>query len=97
MQAYKDILDIQDEKSVSVITITKYFQKEDIPEFVITSTIAHELCHYTHGFNSPLPKQFRHPHQGGIVNKEMDKRGLRDIRLKTGKWLKDNWSQYIEL
>jgi len=96
MQRYIDLLDIQDEKSISVITLTRYFQKEEIPEFVVISTIAHELCHYTHGFNSPLPKQFRHPHQGGIVNKEMDKRGLRDIRLKTNRWLKSNWPGCID-
>ncbi len=95
MQKYKDLLEIQDERSISVITITKYFQNESVPEYVITSTIAHELCHYTHGFNSPLKKQFRYPHQGGIVNKEMDKRGLKDIRTKTKRWLKENWSKFI--
>ena len=95
LQKYIDLMEIQDEKSISVITITRYFQNEDIPEYVIISTIAHELCHYTHGFNSPLKKQFKYPHQGGIVNKEMDKRGLRDIRIKTGRWLKENWSKLI--
>ena len=88
-------MDIQDEKSLSVITITRHFQNTDIPEYVIVSTIAHELCHYTHGFNSPLPKQFSYPHQGGIVNKEMDNRGLREIRIETKQWLKKNWSQFI--
>lgn len=95
LQKYIDLMEIQDEKSISVITITRYFQNEDIPEYVIISTIAHELCHYTHGFNSPLKKQFKYPHQGGIVNKEMDKRGLRDIRIKTRRWLKENWSKLV--
>lgn len=95
LQKYKDLLDIQDDKSISVITITRYFQREDIPEYIIVSTIAHELCHYTHGFNSPLPKQFAYPHQGGIVNKEMDRRGLRDIRLETKRWLKKYWQENI--
>ena len=96
MQKYKDLLDIQDDKSISVITITRYFQMEDVPEYVIISTIAHELCHYTHGFNSPLPKQFAYPHQGGVVSQEMDNRGLRDIRMKTKKWLKKYWQECIE-
>lgn len=95
MQKYKDLLEIQDEKSISVITVTRYFQSEGIPEYILISTIAHELCHYTHGFNSPLPKLFRYPHQGGIVGKEMDKRGLREMRLKTKRWLKKNWSKII--
>ena len=93
VQKYKDLLEIQDEKSISVITITKYFQNENVPEYVIVSTISHELCHYTHGFNSPLPKQFTYPHRGGVVNGEMDKRGLKDIRLETKKWLKKNWTK----
>ncbi len=96
VQAYKDILDIQDEKSISVITITKYFQDENVPESVIISTIAHELCHYTHGFNSPLPRKYRHPHKGGIVRKEMDRRGLRDIRIEANKWLTDHWPGCID-
>jgi hypothetical protein len=95
IQEYKDRMGIQDEDSTSVITITKYFQNEDVPEYVIVSTIAHELCHYTHGFNSPLPKQFKYPHQGGIVSKEMDRRGLRNIRIDTKRWLKKNWQDYI--
>jgi len=95
IQEYKDRLGIQDEESTSVITITKYFQNELVPEYVIVSTIAHELCHYTHGFNSPLPKQFKYPHQGGIVSKEMDRRGLRSIRMDTKRWLKKNWQNYI--
>jgi len=95
IQKYKDLLDVQDEKGISVITITRYFQNKEIPEYIIVSTIAHELCHYTHGFSSPLPKQFQYPHQGGIVSKEMDKRGLRDMRIATKRWLKKNWSQFI--
>ena len=96
IQEYKDRLGIQDDESTSVITITKHFQDESIPEYVVVSTIAHELCHYTHGFNSPSPKKFQYPHQGGVVKKEMDKRGLREIRLKTRSWLKKNWREYIE-
>lgn len=96
MQRYKDILNIQDDKSISVITLTKYFQDEDVPEYVVLSTIAHELCHYTHGFNSPLPKLYNHPHKGGVVSREMDKRGLRDSRLKTKRWLKSNWLSHID-
>jgi hypothetical protein len=95
LREYLDLLNIQDEKSVSVITITRFFENEDIPEYVIISTIAHELCHYAHGFNSPLPKKFQYPHQGGIVKKEMDNRGLREIRTMTRSWLKKNWSKYI--
>ena len=53
-----DDYEAQDDKRVTVITITKYFQNEIVPDYVVKATIAHELCHYTHGFSSPLEKRF---------------------------------------
>jgi hypothetical protein len=53
------------------IAINGLFRHLEVPEFIIDNTIAHELIHYMHGFNSPLPKQFRYPHQGGIVRREL--------------------------
>ena len=41
----REELEVQDEKSVTVITVTRYFQNEIVPEYVIRATIAHELCH----------------------------------------------------
>ena len=58
---------VQDDKRVTVITINRYFMDEVIPEFVVRATIAHELCHYAHGFNSPLEKRFDKPHRGSII------------------------------
>ena len=49
---------------------------EIIPEYIIDLTLAHEMIHYMHGFNSPLPKQFRHPHAGSVVDRELKKRGF---------------------
>jgi hypothetical protein len=88
-------LDFQDKKNISVITITKLFQNPDVPEFVVQATIAHELCHYTHGFNSPLQQIYNHPHKCGIVTKEMKKRGLDTIRKNSKKWLKENWKEIV--
>ena len=81
--------------SISVITVTRYFSQLDIPEFVIKSTIAHELCHYAHGFNSPLEKKHSHPHRGNIIKKEFDKRDLLDIYLQSKEWLKQNWINIV--
>lgn len=81
--------------SVSLITITKYFSYDYIPEYVIKATIVHELCHYTHGFSSPLEKLYKHPHQGGIIKKEFQKRELLDIYLDSKRWIKDNWVSVI--
>mgnify|MGYP005810415085 CR=1 FL=1 len=81
--------------SVSVITITKYFSQPYIPEFVVRATIVHELCHYAHGFNSPLDRKYTHPHRGGIIRKEFNRRDLSDIYLESKKWLKENWREVI--
>lgn len=87
----KEDYDVQDDKRITVITITKYFQNEIVPEYVVKGTIAHELCHYAHGFSSPLEKQFDKPHQGNVINKELAKRGLLEEQRLADKWLKDNW------
>ncbi len=86
---------LQDEKRVSVIRITSLFKDEKIPEKVVLGTIAHEMCHYAHGFNSPLKQIYDHPHKGGVIRKEMEKRGLKDIYQFSKKWLKANWLNYL--
>ena len=92
---YKLEESIFDNKSVSLINVTRYFRYDYIPEYVVKATIAHELCHYTHGFSSPLEKRFRYPHQGGVVRKELKNRNLYDIYIDSKRWLKDNWLSVI--
>lgn len=85
--------EMQDDERITVITVTKYFQNDiAVPEFVVRATIAHELCHYAHGFSSPLDKQFDKPHQGNIINKELAKRNLLEEQQLADKWLERNWS-----
>jgi hypothetical protein len=93
-QKQKDY-DTQDNKSITVITVTRYFQQEVVPEFVVRATIAHELCHYAHGFSSPLQKRFQKPHQGSVIEKELKKRGLLKKQEIVDKWLKENWLDII--
>jgi hypothetical protein len=88
--------DYADDKKISLITITSHFKDETIPDLVVTGTIAHELCHYAHGFNSPLPKLFDHPHKGGVVRRELGKRGLAEQYKLANKWLKLNWVKYLK-
>ncbi len=95
MKKRREELEVQDEKSVTVITVTRYFQNEIVPEYVIRATIAHELCHYTHGFQSPLERQFKHPHQGSVVKKELATRDLLDQEKEAEKWLKENWLKIV--
>lgn len=91
----KDDLNIQDHKSVTVITVTKYFKNEIIPEYVVRAVIAHELCHYAHGFSSPLEKRFDKPHQGSIVKKELEKRGLLKEQKMADEWIDKNWADLV--
>ena len=80
----------------SEIVINGYFKNYTIPEYIIHLTIAHELVHYSHGFNSPLPKLHKHPHKGGIVNKDLKKRGFGDLLKLERAWLKDNWREIVK-
>lgn len=75
----------------SEIVINGLFKHEEVPEYMIDLTIAHELIHYMHGFNSPLPKLYKHPHKGGIVTRELRKRGFSHLLIKEKHFLKDQW------
>ncbi|HVX92888.1 MAG TPA: hypothetical protein VHA74_02115 [Candidatus Dojkabacteria bacterium] len=79
----------------SIITITSYFKLPEVPDEIVASTIAHELVHYVHGFNSPLPRKYKHPHKGNIVHKELAQRGLGDMYKASKKWLKNNWKDIV--
>lgn len=85
----------QDDRSITIITVTRYFMNEIVPDFVVRATVAHEMCHYTHGFQSPLQKKFDKPHQGNIINKELVKRDLLEEQKAADKWLKEHWLNII--
>lgn len=71
------------------ITLTGMFKDDRIPVEVIDQTIAHELCHYAHGFSSPKPRLHKYPHHGGVINKELKKRGLQHLITAYSKWLRE--------
>jgi len=77
------------------ILINGYFKSRLIPDYVVEATIAHELCHYAHGFASPLPKLFKYPHRGGSIEKEMKRRGMDELVDMEEDWLSKNWKEYI--
>ncbi len=88
---------MQDQKDFdSLIYINGHFKDEVIPEFILDATIAHELCHYAHGFSSPLPQLSKFPHRGHIIDKELKRRGLTVLERAENKWLNKNWSRYLK-
>lgn len=73
----------------SYITITGMFKDPRIPVEVVDHTIAHELCHYTHGFSSPKPRMHKYPHSGGVIQKELEDRNLHHLTRAYKLWLKE--------
>lgn len=81
----------------SEIVVNSLFKDQAIPEYIIDITLAHELVHYSHGFNSPLKKLYKHPHKGNIVEKELKKRGFeRMIKLEKD-FIKNKWFKLHKL
>ncbi len=82
---------ITSKKGRSEIVINTLFQDSRVPEDILKLTIAHEIIHYMHGFHSHLPKQYNHPHQGGVVDKELIKRGFGYSLRRERDWYKNEW------
>ncbi len=78
------------------IAINAMLKDERVPEYIIDLTIAHELSHYAHGFNSPLPRIYSHPHKGGVVTKELKRRGFGFHIRKERIWMKREWREIIK-
>lgn len=72
----------------STVTITGMFKNSKIPQKVVDCTIAHELTHYSHGFSSPHARMHKYPHEGGVVKKEMEARGMGYLLKAYREWTK---------
>lgn len=88
---------IKNKKKDSIIEINSLFRDERVPEYIIDITLAHELVHYSHGFNSPLKRKYRFPHKGGIVDKELIKRGFGHSLRMEKIWVKKDWKKVFAL
>jgi len=80
---------------VTYISINSLFRDEQVPEFVIEATLAHEFSHYTHGFHSPLEQKYKFPHQGNVVDKEIRKRGAGHLLDQQKKWIKESYRPFL--
>ena len=90
-----EVKNLREDSAVSIITISGYFKSQEIPEGVVVGIIAHEFCHYMHGFNSLRQKKFLKPHRGGIIDRELKERGLEEALRLQKTWVKENWKGII--
>jgi hypothetical protein len=81
----------------SFIGINALLQLQEVPEYVLLTTIAHELTHYAHGFGSPLPRIFEHPHANNIVQRELIRRGLGALGRKCDDWIDKQWFSFYDM
>ena len=82
----------QDQRTI--ILVNRLFADPVVPVFVVDATLAHELAHYAHGFGSGLPRIYTDPHRGGVVDRELENRGLGELTRKSELWRKLNWDQF---
>jgi len=85
----------KDKEYGSLIEINKLLQDPDVPEFVLDYVLMHELTHYFQGFGSNHEKKGTHPHRGGLVDKELERLGWKEIMEKSDKWLKESWCKIL--
>jgi hypothetical protein len=81
----------------SFIGINTLLQHPSVPEHVLITTVAHELVHYAHGFGSPLPRLYQHPHANNVVNRELEQRGLGELVRQCDEWIDEQWFAFYQL
>lgn len=84
------------DNAISFIGINALLQHEQVPEYVLITTIAHELTHYAHGFGSPLPRLYKHPHANNVVNRELEQRGLGVYVQQSDEWIDKHWYPFYD-
>jgi hypothetical protein len=84
------------DNATSFIGINALLQHLLVPECVLITTIAHELTHYAHGFGSPLPRPYVHPHANNVVNQELERRGLGEFIHQSEAWIDKQWFTFYD-
>jgi hypothetical protein len=82
---------------VSFIGVNTLLQHSQVPEYVLLITIAHELVHYKHGFGSPLPRCYKHPHANNIVDRELEVRKLGEALHYCNEWIDKYWYSFYDM
>jgi len=88
---------IRKKGDISIIRVNGALSSISVPDFVIDEVIAHELVHYIHGFGSNRERLYKYPHRGGVVEKELEKRGAGHLLRSSKSWLLSNWNDHLEI
>lgn len=80
--------------TISFIGINSLLRSPQVPECVLLTTIAHEVVHYVHGFGSPLPRLYEHPHADNVVERELERRELGPALHECDTWIEEQWFEY---
>lgn len=84
------------DETVSFIGINALLSRSEVPEYVLVTTIAHELVHYTHGFGSPLLRRYEHPHANRVVERELELRELASYLRCCNQWIDNEWFAFYD-
>ena len=90
------VISLSEDKQTTHIGINSLLSLPEAPYYVARITIAHEMVHYSHGFGSPLPRLYRHPHRGRIVEKELLARGFGQEYRVYQEWIRNHWYDFYE-
>ncbi len=82
--------------SVTFIGINALLQVQQVPDYVLITTIAHEMVHYSHGFGSPLPRCFKHPHANKVVDEALEQRNMGAYLKRCNEWIDKNWYTFYD-
>lgn len=88
---------MSDDQTTSYIQINALLRLPQVPDVVTQVTVAHEMVHYAHGFGSPLPQRYKHPHRGGIVKRELVRRGMGEEYRLYDEWVYTHWYDFYDL
>lgn len=88
------LITLSEDTNTTYIGLNALLRYPEVPSFVASITLAHEMVHYCHGFGSPLPRRYKYPHRGGIVEKELRKRGLAYEHDLYQEWVYSHWYDF---
>jgi hypothetical protein len=85
------VISLSHDERTTRIGLNCLLARPEVPYCVALITIAHELVHYAHGFGSPLPRKYPHPHRGNVVVRELKARGLAHVHDEYLEWIDQHW------